>query len=194
MEIAPGFTADAWRGLALGDPAHPDWNHAVGVLRHRLWARYVDPVDALIAAEPVEPRQRTIGFTVLAIDCLLVEAYASFRWGLLTTERMSRRVFKTFLSTRTRFRGFFDRARADRFYFDYRCGILHQAEIPPQCRIWSVGPLWREDANVTYVNRTVFHHELKADLEEYFSHLRDPNHARLRSNFRRKMDGLAREI
>jgi len=190
MEIAPGFSAEAWRRLELDADSHPDWGTAVDVLRDRLWKRYVEPVDALVAAEPDDPTKRTIGFTVLAIDCLLVEAYASFRLGIVDSSGQSRRLYRALLSERPRFSAYFDDAKASRFYTAFRCGILHQAEVPPSCRIWSIGPLWSERDGITYVNRSAFHEVLKAELAEYLEELR-LGHADLRANFRRKMNAIA---
>lgn len=89
MDIAPGVSAAEWRRLQLDDQAHGDWQVAVSILRRHLWKRYIEPIDTLIAAESPDPNQRTVGFTVLAVDCLLLEAYASFRLGLV--ERGARR-------------------------------------------------------------------------------------------------------
>lgn len=191
MQIAPGFTGGDWKRLSLDDNAHHDWQRAVQVLRDRLWKRYVEPVDTLILNEPASPNERTVGFTVLAISCLLVEAYACFRLGILDSSGQSRRVFKTLLSQRPRFSVHFDEKRANRFYEAFRCGILHQAETPNDCLIWSVGPLWDERGGITYLNRTAFHMELKAELEEYLDELRAGSTGDLRAMFRKKMDHIA---
>jgi hypothetical protein len=192
MQIAPGFTSVDWRRLNLDDNLHDDWQRAVQALRDRLWKRYVEPVDALIHNEPINPNERTVGFTVLAIDCLLVEAYACFRLGILDSSGQSRRIYTSLLSQRPRFSVYFDANRAARFYEAFRCGILHQAETPNDCLIWSIGPLWDERDDATYVNRTAFHAELKAELEEYFAELRAGPAGELRTMFRRKMDHIAR--
>lgn len=191
MEIAPGFTGEEWRKLSLDDSGHHDWQRAVDVLRDRLWKRYVEPVNMLICNEPLDPTERAIGFTVLAIDCLLVETYTCFRLGIVNSSGQSQRIFTTFLVKRPRFGSYFDATQAKRFYLDYRCGILHQAEIPSDCRIWSIGPLREERNGVTYVNRNAFHTELKAEIEEYLSELRAGRDEALRTHFRHKMDRIS---
>jgi hypothetical protein len=74
MQIAPGIEAEKWQALKLDDPASPDWPEAIRILEARICERFIDPVDHLIATEQVKPlAERRFGFTVLAVDCLLIE-------------------------------------------------------------------------------------------------------------------------
>ena len=142
MEIAPGFAAGSWQALKLDDPASPDWATAVQVLERRVHERFIEPIDHLIAAEECKPApERRFGFTVLAIDCLLVETLGAFIDGLEDTEGKSQATFCTFLTTRALFSPDFTEDLAKQFYKEFRCGILHQAEIGGDSKVWSVGPL-----------------------------------------------------
>jgi hypothetical protein len=79
MQIAPGVEAKKWRALKLDNPASPDWPEAVRILEARIHERFIDPVDHLIASEEAKPiTERRFGFTVLAVDCLLVETLGAF--------------------------------------------------------------------------------------------------------------------
>src|ERR1700752_5067282 len=130
MQIAPGVDASVWHGLKLNDPASADWDKAVETLAARIRDRYIGPVDFLIAAEESKPAsERRFGFTVLAIDCLLVETLGAFIEGLEDTDGESKRIFRTFLRTRKQFAADFTTDDiANKFYKQFRCGILHQAE------------------------------------------------------------------
>jgi hypothetical protein len=64
----------------------------------------MEPVDFLIASEENKPpSERRFGFSVLAIDCLVVETLGAFIEGLEHTEGKSKKTFCTFLRTRKQF-------------------------------------------------------------------------------------------
>jgi hypothetical protein len=151
-------------------------------------------VDFLIASEANKPAsERRFGFSVLAIDCLLVETLGAFIEGLDDTNRKSQRVFRTFLRTRKQFAAEFTTDDvADKFYMQFRCGILHQAETGGSSKVWSVGPmLWINGDTIT-VNRNKFHDCLKEEFQVYLAELRDPKNSTPRNNFRKKMDFISR--
>ncbi len=130
MEIAPGFQANDWTGLKLDDSASADWEAAIGVLDRRIRERYLEPTDFLIGAENDKPAiQRRFGFTVLAIDCLLIETLGAFLEGLTDTIGKSKDTFCKFLTTRPQFCHDFSKDLAEQFYYEFRCGVLHQAEL-----------------------------------------------------------------
>lgn len=193
MEIAPGIQAATWQSLKLDDPASGDWVTAVQILEGRIHERYIEPIDHLIAAEEHRPAiERRFGFTVLAVDCLLIETLGAFREGLEDTEGKSKATFCGFLTSRPLFSGDFDADLAKRFYKEFRCGILHQAEIGGDSKVWSVGPLIREVGGKLIVNRNKLHESLKAEFQNYLAELRDPANAILRTKFRTKMDFISR--
>ena len=104
MQIAPDINASEWRALRLDDPNSADWEKAVNILAARIRDRYLEPVDFLIASEETKPAsQRRFGFTVLAIDCLLVETLGSFLEGLEIPMDIRRESSRTFLRTRKQF-------------------------------------------------------------------------------------------
>jgi hypothetical protein len=193
MQIAPGVQAAEWQALKLDEPASPDWATAVQILEGRIHERYIEPIDHLIAAEDSRPAiERRFGFTVLAVDCLLIETLGAFLEGLEDTERKSKATFCKFLTTRTLLSGDFSEDLAKRFYKEFRCGILHQAEIGDDSKVWSVGPLVRDDCGKLVVNRNKLHERLKAEFQNYLAKLRDPVTTDLRSKFKTKMDFISR--
>lgn len=195
MHIAPGIHRDEWLKLKLDDTVSLDWNRAVDIFAERIKSRYLDPVDLLIETDQkLTPNERKFGFSIMAIDCLLIETLQSFRDGLIDTNGKSKKMFKRYLSENERFRDHFDENQARKFYDDVRCGILHQAEIMGDSLLWSVGPLKGEKLDGTpYINRTEFHKMLKDGFEQYCNELKDPTNSDLRKNFRLKMDFVARK-
>jgi len=194
MQIAPGVDAAKWKDLKLDHPDSADWAKAESILEARIHDRYIEPVDFLIAAEESKPpSERRFGFTVLAIDCLLVETLGAFIEGLEDTDGKSKKTFCTFLRTRKQFADVFTTDDlAKKFYEQFRCGILHQAESGGESKVWSVGPLVYIDGDAIIVNRTKFHEYLKAEFQKYLSELRDPKNTDLRANFRKKMNSISR--
>ncbi len=194
MQIAPGIDAKTWQRLSLNDPQSGDWDAAVDILSARINHRYVAPVDFLIASEATKPpSERRFGFMVLAVDCMLVETLGAFIEGLEDTEGKSKKTFCKFLRTRTLFTAEFSTDEvAERFYKQFRCGILHQAESGGESKVWSVGPMLSVEGNAITVNRNRFHDCIKAEFQSYLSELRDPRNSALRMNFRKKMDFVSR--
>ena len=193
MYIAPNFRADRWKELALEDEESADWDVAIATLDGRIRERYIAPADFLVSAEKgALASERRFGFSVLAIDCLLVETLGAFFDGLEQTTGQSEKIFCKFLTSRTLFKEYFGEPLARQFYKEFRCGVLHQAEVGGSGKVWSVGPLVRKDGESVIVNRNEFHERLKSEFAAYLQELRDPAYVQLRSNFRKKMAFIAR--
>lgn len=190
MEIAPGYTVEYWKKLDLDTANSSDWYSAIEVLDARIKGRYLDPVDKLIEyEEPIEPVKRRFGFTILAIDCLLIETLQAFIDGETNTRNKEKGMFVNFLTKRPSFsKHFKEKELACRFYKDVRCGILHQAETRSGWLIWSVGLLLDPKDTEIRINRTKFHEALKDEFESYLTELKDTNNSNLRQNFRKKMN------
>ena len=138
MQIAPNFEAAKWKALALDDAASADWDVAISALDSRIHERYIAPADFLVAAEKETPAiERRFGFAVLAIDCLLVETLGAFLDGLEETIGRSKEIFCKFLTSRPQFSKDFLQPLAEQFYKEFRCGVLHQAEVGGNSKVWS---------------------------------------------------------
>jgi hypothetical protein len=192
MEIAPGIDAAAWKKLDLDTPDHPDWDRGISILERRLRGRFTDVVDFLIADdEPRAPDDRRFGFAILALDCLVAETLEAFRQGRVHTHGKSQELCVTFLTQRPAFKPFFDESLAKRFYNEFRCGIVHNAQVFGTGLVWSVGPLVKQDGGQITVNRTAFHEALMRELAAYLNELRQPTQPELRQHFRTKMNFVA---
>lgn len=192
MKIAPGVDDVDWKSLDLSTPANPDWDRGILILEHRLRGRFAEVVAFLIAEdEKRPPNERRFGFAILTIDCLLVETLEAFRQGLTDTRRKSEQLCTSFLTQRPVFKPFFPGDLATRFYKEFRCGIVHNAQVFGTGLVWSVGPLLKLDGNRITVNRTAFHEALMQELADYLGELRNPTNTDLRNKFRTKMDFIA---
>lgn len=192
MKIAPGVEAADWQSLDLSTPQSPDWECGISILDQRLRGRFTDVVDSLIKEDEGRPPQdRRFGFVVLAIDCMLLETLEAFRQGLTDTRRKSKQLCTSFLTTRPAFKSFFVGDLAIRFYYEFRCGVVHNAQVFGTGRVWSVGRLLELDGSRITINRTVFHQALMQELDAYLDALRDTSETDLRAKFHTKMSFIA---
>lgn len=191
MKISPKYTANDWNSLDFTD--EQDWQKAVDILCDRIQERYFSPIDILISIDNEKSViERSFGFAILALDCLLVETFQSFIDGVESSEGRSRQIFVKFLTTRSRFKTHFDETLAEKFYSEYRSGILHQGEIQGDGLLWSIGSLVMQLGNQISINRTAFHNALKDEFQDYIDQLRSPAETELRKNFKKKMDSICK--
>lgn len=121
------------------------WSEAIGLFRERLNKKFFNPLENLITESSAGA-----GFTIVAVQCALIESLASFRTGQVFNHnktaaspryeyRRSSEVFRNFLYSDPIFENHFyvidqggnknvDRPfDANLFYDNVRCGLLHEA-------------------------------------------------------------------
>ena len=150
--ISPQFTCDDWEKLTFSK--EEDWLKAIDIFEDRINGRFINIINIVEGYE-------FSGFAVLALDSLLIETLQQFREGVSETPKgKSHEYFVRFL-TETSFGKFFDQRKAELFYKQIRCGILHQAEIKGSSRVLirQQVPLVRltKDGNGLIMNRKLFH-------------------------------------
>lgn len=187
MRISRNYTVDDWKALTF--KVETDWHCAVEILRDRLESRYLEHIRALL------PR-KTSGFVVLALDCALIETMEQFRRGKRKTpQRQGKDYFISFL-TSSGFGEHFNEDRARIFYFQIRCGLLHQSEAEGISRIKRGGTLPlvsdTEDRSSLIINKEAFHALLEQVITNYYQELRAGDNLQLRESFRRKMNAICR--
>lgn len=105
---------------------------------------------------------------MMAIACLMIEAFQSLRTGLLDTRGRSKDVFVEFFEAERD--SFAELAEhAERFYINIRCGILHQAETNGGWRIRRTGHLFNLESRT--INAAHFIRKLKKILRNFCSTL-----------------------
>lgn len=195
MEIAKGIKNTDYLNLDLNQYTNTDWNTAIKSLDQRLTERYLEPVDVLIAAESgKKTSEHKFGFTILGIDCLLIETIQSFYEGITDSTGRSRQLFTAFLMQRSRFKTYFPtQIQADEFYKNFRCGILHQAQTFGNTLVRIIGPEMISRRNgTTTVNRKLFHESVRIEKDNYITALQRKDNFLLLDNFKTKMDYICK--
>ena len=146
--IAPGKTKDHWRDFAKilvpgGDEVL--WAEAFdSFLFARLQSRYIDPVAAVRDGSNWNGE----GFTIVSIQCALIEFLAALREGKKYRHqnpqppheyRNSGDLLCDFLRKTDPFDKLFTRAQAQDFYTNVRCALLHEARTKGGWIIWASG-------------------------------------------------------
>jgi len=172
MEIAKGIYSSDYFNLDLEDFNSEDWTKAIEILRERITKRFLEPIEKLIELEfELKAVDRNYGFTILALDCMLLETLQCFYEGKKQSNNESKEIFKRFLTNRLNFKEFFDEKLALKFYKDFRCGILHQLQTFNDTKIWSVGKMIFYRDKIIVVNRNEFHKNLRKEFDIYLNEL-----------------------
>ncbi len=181
MKISPKYSVSDWTRLDLSKES--GWKKAVKILHDRIEGRFLRMNERI-------QDDKFSGFAALALDCLLIETLQQFMQGVKQTPRFKcGEYFEDFL-TKTSFGKYFNAATAEIFYTQFRCGILHQAEIKETSKVWKVGELLRmtPDGNGLVINHKKFHSELRKVFAKYLKDLRSGTDLALRHKFKTKMD------
>jgi hypothetical protein len=176
-ELARGYSVARYRRL---EEARNKTGIA-NLLSRRFTERYLAPTLA--------KRNLRHGFTTMAVACLMIEALESFRQGWPDTRNRSKEAFCLFFDAHDQFSPF--RCHSERFYYDVRCGILHQAETRGRWKIRRNGPLFDEADRA--VNATSFMRDLGRVLKAYCRNLAQEDwDSDLWKNCRKKMDAICK--
>jgi hypothetical protein len=194
--ISPRFRTQDWKNLNLASSNSSDWSKAVEIFLDRIRGRFLDPVDAI--RNHIDPRiAEFAGFTIMAVDCLLIETLVQFRNGQDQTEGKHENAFWEFFHESEFFNHDFDFKKASVFYRHFRCGILHQAQTKGSSLV-RYGRHRMVEAVVMVdveqgliIDRELFHNALVNEIDSYAHRLRLPQNERdshLRQQFVKKMN------
>jgi len=186
MKISPRFAVDDWYNIKF--ETESDWIEAIEIFKDRIEGRFLKYVRQIQEDE-------FAGFMILGIDCLLIETLMQFMEGMPETpDKLQRDYFVNFL-TKPPFS--FVEPDAKKFYWDFRNGILHQAEIKGSSKVRRGDrPLVEraEDGNGIIINRDKFHAAIQTAFHEYITALTNPVNAEMREKFRRKMNFICGSV
>ncbi|ABR60067.1 hypothetical protein GOD90_16820 [Sinorhizobium medicae] len=195
--IAPGKTKDDWRDFAKklipgGDEVL--WAEAFdSFLFGRLRSRYIDPITAVRDGS----KWTGEGFTIVSIQCALIEFLAALRQGKKFRHenpvppheyKNSRDLFCDFLRRIDPFDKLFTKAKAKDFYANVRCGLLHEARTKGDWIIWASG-IPAVDCQRKIVYRDSFQDVIERYIHDYGLALL--KEIPLQEAFIRKFDDLA---
>lgn len=188
MDIRPRLVENE---VSAWDEAYADY------FLTRLTLRYLAPIAVL----QEHLHHQGEGFSILVIQCSLIEFLESTREGTNYRHRKKRQqlgeheysssgeIFSRFLSKRLPFMSTFTLASAQDFYTNVRCALLHEARTKSGWRIWADGP----DGVVANVqSKIVFRNNFQDALLIYISQFRQDlaQSSELKAAFIRKFDNL----
>jgi len=185
---AKTWTIKDWKEIDFSQ--EPGWQKAIDVFEDRYRGRFLDIVNMINC-------RNGAGFAVMALDCLLIETLQQFREGVEETPwKQSGKYFQRFL-TQTSFKAHFNDDLANDFFKQFRCGILHQAEVKKSSKIQikdEIPLISRDGKGGVIINRRKFHEMMERVFQEYVDALRktDPPNQLLRDNFQKKMNAICR--
>lgn len=185
--ISPKYHKDDYLRLNLTLNSNQEkWNTAVEILRDRIHGRYFNQIDMLSSDINAN------GFTIMALNCLLIETLYQFKEGQdKTPSRKNKEAYSAFLMQE--FSDFNTKDIAESFYTDIRCGILHSAQTKNESRLSD-----REGFAVTFEGGTLVvsvkgvSSLLKTYFDNYLRKLSDTSEVTLRKNFIKKMRFVCR--
>jgi len=126
--------------------------------RDRVRERYIEPVLVLA------PDEKN-GFSIMALSCLMIETYETFRQGWPSSDNKSALAFCRFFDREDLFHDF--RGHAQQFYKSVRCGILHQGETTGGWQITRASGKPLFDPGTRTVHATKFHALLAKVIDKY---------------------------
>jgi len=159
--------------------------------------RFLEPVESIINQKNHNIREFS-GFTIMAIDCLIIETLNQFYKGIDETEGKHWKAFRDVFKGSPFFRDEFQtNKKCEIFYGHFRCGLLHQAQTKGKSRIRYGEPKMVQLINPKDINeglivdRKKFHKALINEIDSYIEKLKNPRDKRdlaLRGKFKRKMN------
>ena len=172
---------------------NPDWQSAINIFRDRIEKKFITPLKLLKDYGDNDG----VGFSIVAIECLLIETFAAFRSGKYFNHSYSEKngipyqygdsksLFVEFLTTVAPFNAQFSPLKqkeidnksnlfsAPEFYTDVRCGLLHEGKTKKD---WTINLRPKEEQkgiflgrnkNQLKIYRTVFLTKLEAYIKFY---------------------------
>lgn len=125
--ISPLYLKEDYLNLNLNISSNSnDWNSGIKIFENRIKGRFTDLIEELLEKSKWSEEQfQGFSFSIMALNCLLIETLKQFYDGIDETRpRMNKEAFKTFLLSSQFFPEFKSTTAGD-FYTDIRCGILH---------------------------------------------------------------------
>jgi len=177
-----------------------DWMAAFKLLHTRIKTRFLNPIDWIL-----EKRSDVgEGFSVVALQCILIEFLeATYQGKIYTTSRQprpfeynsSKQLFSDFLLNHKPFSEYFkSKANANGFFDNIRCGLLHEAATKEKSRINNAPShnmlvlFEANDPRNMRIYRENFYRAILEFIEEYRVELL--SNRELQINFIRKMDDI----
>lgn len=175
-----------------------NWDDAINLFNTRFNRKFLNPIQVLIDERELKGE----GFSILTIQCSIIESLAAFRVGKIYNYRFSqsspnfeykdsKAIFVDFLQSANVFENNFfvkndmgesiknSPFNADDFYSDVRCGLMHEARTKNNWIITATTisvktePVFLvQRGNKIAILRTILHYRLKEYMRNYSDDLR----------------------
>lgn len=110
--ISPKYRVSDWRNAVRSD----DWSTMVAIFNDRLHGRFLEPIELI---EKDGNIGEFAGFSIMALDCLLVETMNQFYQGLDETPSNHQKQFWKFFRASEYFKSNFTKKASDTFIVTY---------------------------------------------------------------------------
>jgi hypothetical protein len=182
MKISPNYKVSHF----IKADEDKDWKKLVEIFSDRLNGRYLKPIELILNSD-CEISEFS-GFSIMALDCILIETLTQFENGHNETPRSEVGAsFKEFLTQHASFKDHFIDGSDVIFYNHFRNGLLHQAQTKNKSLI-KIGQrkmvVKIEDGLI--IDRERFHDALVSEINCYKQKLLSSD-AVLREKFIKKM-------
>lgn len=188
ISVSPKYRKSHWQEAH----ANNDWNRMAEIFEDRIVSRFLKPVRLIADDRDIGEFS---GFSILALDCIIIETLNQFYSGLDETEGAHDKAFWNFFKNSEFFKGHFSRKKAFTFYSHYRCGILHQAQTKKKSvvRIDQSTMIQSVESDISkglIVDRSKFHKAVEDEITSYMEKLKNggEENSDLRRNFVKKMN------
>jgi hypothetical protein len=175
-----------------------NWTEAIKLFQTRLNRKFFKPIKSIIDKKILEGE----GFTIVTVQCAIIESLASFRTGQIFAHKKvkgqasyiyneSGKMFVSFLHSSKIFKDNFYQIdpveglqkdlpfSASEFYTNVRCGLMHEARTKGQ---WYINATKKDvktekvfieqDGAKIKLLRTILHHRLNDCVKEYLQDLK----------------------
>lgn len=184
--------------LKLDSEAHI-WDQAINIFVDRIENRFVIIIQDLLGKVRTDYGVIDYSFSVMALNCLLIETLRQFKLGEDATVGNNEKAFVGFFKSSRFFNECISNKNAKLFYNHIRCGILHQAQTKYNSQLAINQEVMIErledDSQCIRVDVEHFTNALIQDYEEYLRNIRNIDYSPvLRQNFISKMNYIVQDI
>jgi len=185
FSISPNYKVNNWKEAEK----NADWAMMIKIFKNRLEGRFLEPIRLIAADQKIG---KFSGFSILALDCLIIETLVQFDAGKDDTKGEGETSFVSFLTTKDNFKDFFNKEKAKIFYYHFRNGLLHQAQTKKKSliKIGQESMVSKVSTNLhegLIVDREKFHEAIEKEIKRYMDLLTNGD-TDLRNNFVKKMN------
>lgn len=176
FRISKKYKSSDWLSLGIVDTNDKNWDKAADIIKDRFDSRFFSHITLI-------EKKEFSGFLIMSIDCLIIETLMQFYLGVSDTEeaypRNQMKAFEDFFEHSSHFSADFDTPDKRReFYRQFRCGLLHQAEVKKKSLIKISQPdlltlVNNNPSEGLIINRKKFHEKLLLEFNDYLEKLKN---------------------